>query len=231
KDNPYTPLVYFASHSADELKSDVLIQVEGFWQGEATMAPYPMDTETTAPDEQVEQDLSAASVSTVAMCLHLTDSSPDWSYSDVDTDIVLATVYGDDDNYVQINADLVNDEIDFLIYDGGSLVDTLVIADVLIQRYDQIWLGVSFDSTRVRGFATSGSREDGHPALGGYKGTISTAPTSVRFGSADYSEINDIACSMITQDDSKAATTVQGFMDLLGDYNLGRSGSGRVRLR
>jgi hypothetical protein len=179
-----------------------------------------------AAHEQIQQDLPQIPGTdyTVGAVIHLTESSVDWTFANdainPTATVKLLTFYGDDNNHIEVQADLVNDELDFIVTIGGAVVDTLVITDMMLQRGDTLQLAVSFlkigGTHTITAYATNGARASGIQAVDTYAtGYITTDITAVRFGDYDFSNVAEVACSQVAVNIGTAESTTAGFSAFL----------------
>ncbi|MHA1962059.1 MAG: hypothetical protein ACW99U_17780 [Candidatus Thorarchaeota archaeon] len=237
-----THYFYENNQGTDPRFWEALIQFEGHWDSteiNGQTHPYPMAPSTVpvvGPAEEITQSLDRIDTPeySIAMCFHIPEDGVDWTrnldpYGATYETYKLVTIYGDDDNYIEIQyqcgevsndeaQSVMKDEIQFLVNSGGALVDTLIIPVIQLNRKDTLYLGCSFDHNGdISAFASHGSRYDGHPALDSYTGVLETRPTAIRFGNVDFSEVNSMACSMVAVDYDTAFTTPAEFAALLNN--------------
>lgn len=189
------------------------IQFDGYYI-ESQLSPYPVAISGTGADEQIEQRLSGTfgAAHTIAMACHIPWDAQDHIFGG---QWVVVTLYADADNFVQIEYDADNLQVEFIPTISGAPGTTMTVTGVVLQRGDQLWLGWSFDGTDMRCFATIGSTEDGHPALATETQALDSPPTLVRLGASDFSEVNTYGVQQIAVDLDEAATDIDGFVTLL----------------
>jgi hypothetical protein len=221
--NPFAPVldVRIDKGESPDFLGSMEIQIEGLYANTA-LTPFPMAINSVETDEQISQalpELLNADYS-IGLVLHAGPFSMDYTAADVDSDIILATIWGDASNYIEINADLTNGEIDFALFndagEDGNSPKTIALRGNW-QRSDQLHLGVSCDGTNTICYVSNGADENGHPAVATEPFVFDTKPTAIRFGSNDYSEINALEVGLVAVDDETAYTTAAAFEALLGD--------------
>ena len=219
--DPHNALLRWEHHSSASLNgpSNWRFQMQGLYEG--PQCPYLIAPNTTSANEQVEQRLTLMGANwTVGIELHIPKGGEDhFMTTHVNTvvlaTITLATIYVDSNNYIEIVADLVNDEIDFDTVVSGSSIGVDTITGVALQRDQTIQLGVTFDGTNLDFYAACGGLDENGLGTQTIVGDIG-APTSVRIGDNDFSEVPNTELFMVAIDDT-AALSSSGVLDLLAD--------------
>ncbi len=197
----YTPYVRIKSGSDVARAADFLIQVEGFYAGERT--PYATAPGTTSPSEQVTQPLGALGQAwTVGLELHLPFAAEDWlGHPDAAQDggrLALATLVAGDGDYVEVYAELNLRRIGMDVYQGGALAITGAIGNVVVQRFDRIWIALAQTSpSELSLYAWSGGSTEGGFAKSTSPIGLAAPPTELRFGSHDFSRVPTVDVLMV----------------------------------
>ena len=220
--NPHEGRIRFEHHTSHVGPSHFRLQIQGAYEGPE--CPYLIAPQVTSTDEEVEQSLGTLGpIWTVGIELHIPMCGADFHYSTHATPfqntITLATVYIDANNYVEIIADLANDEIDFHVIVAGSELGASpkVVTTVALQRDTTILLGVTFDGTNLEFFAACGGLDETGLQSDSIVGDIgSSVAASVRIGAADFAEVPNTEVNMIAVDDSLALSESQ-FLDMMAD--------------
>ncbi|MHC5008977.1 MAG: hypothetical protein ACYTGF_16655, partial [Planctomycetota bacterium] len=157
---------------------------------------------------------------TIGLELHVPYSAEDWlghaGAAATGGRARLATVYGDDNEYAEISADLESDLMIADIYNAGALAGTVTVPNVNIQRGDRIWLALSQSSSSgVTLHAWSGgSTEFGFESSSGQGLSLATSPSEIRFGRKDFSLVPTVDVLLVAVDAERALAT-NGILTLL----------------
>ncbi len=220
--NPHRATLTF-SHSLVVGPSHFRIQFQGVYPG--PQCPYLIAPQTTSTNEEVEQKLTALGANwSVGIELHIPMGGEDYELPTHPTTIMdtvaLATVYVDSQNYVEITADLVNDEIDFLAVVSGTPQASQAVSFVALQRDSIIILAVTFDGTDLDFFAACGGLDE----RGLQTATVTAdigSPVSVRIGDNDFSQVPNTELFMVAVDDEVALDAAGVLAMLASEVEVG----------
>ncbi len=164
---------------------DTLWQIEAVYASQRQSYPIaPSTTGVTGPNEIAVQPLSGAqfgSACTFLFELAVPLNGLDYYEANCTLEPLL-TIYGDDDEYVEVFVDHDSDALSAHCYNGGTLIEQVTVADVVVQRDDVIWLGLSFGGRSLTVFAVSGGPGDSVPqATSAAFEALATPPTEIRF--------------------------------------------------
>jgi len=214
----YTPRLRLLADGAVPRVADFLVMVDGYYAGEPP--PYSTAPGTTSPAEQVAQPLGALGQSwTVGLELHVPYSSEDWlGHASATQDggrLYLATIFADNENYVEVSAVLGVQAINADIYIAGVLAGSVSLPGVAVQRSDRLWIALaqSSDSELVVHAWSGGSMEDGLPGASSPVG-LALPPVEVRFGRPDFARVPAMDVLMVAVERNRALGR-QGVLQLL----------------
>lgn len=213
--NPHRATLTF-THGLAVGPSHFRIQFQGVYAG--PQCPYLIAPQTTSANEEVEQRLTALGANwSVGIELHIPMGGEDHDLPTHPTPIMntiaLATVYVDSDNYVEITADLANDEVDFLAVVSGTPQASQAVEFVTLQRDNTIMLAVTFDGTNLDFYAACGGLDERGLQTATVVADIGT-PATVRIGDNDFTEVPNIELMMVAVDDAVALNSA-GVLGLL----------------
>jgi hypothetical protein len=182
------------------------MQMQGVYPG--PQCPYLIAPQTTSANEEVEQRLTALGANwSVGIELHIPMGGEDYELPTHPTPIMntvaLATVYVDADNYVEISADLANDQIDFLAVVATVPQASQAVSFVALQRDNTLMLAVTFDGTNLDFYAACGGLDERGLQTATVVADIGT-PASVRIGDNDFTQVPNTELLMIAVDDAVA---------------------------
>ncbi|MHC4966215.1 MAG: hypothetical protein ACYTGE_15055 [Planctomycetota bacterium] len=214
----YTPQVRLFGDNPLPAVADFIVQVEGYYA--AQRPPYPTAPGTTSPPERVTQPLgSLGDAWTIGVEAHVPHAAEDWlahpGAAAAGGRLELATAWASDEEYVEIYADLEAQSVGADVFSGGAWAGTASVGDVSIQRHDRIWIGVSHGaSSGLALYAWSGGSTESGFAGASSGASLGAAPSELRFGVGDFSQVPALDVLMVAVD-TQHALGRDGLLDLL----------------
>jgi hypothetical protein len=206
---------------------DSLWQVEGVYASQRQGYPIaPSTAAVTGPDEIAVQPLTGVrfgSAYTFLFELAVPLNGLDY-YEPHYTLEPLLTIYGDDDEYVEVHIDHDSDALTAQCYNGGTLAEEVTVPGVVVQRDDVIWLGLSFSGRGLTVFAVSGGPGESIPqATSAAFAGLATPPAEIRFSNRaqDAVPIIDVLSIKVV---TGAALDEAGFLAAMAEDIAGAAG-------
>jgi len=192
-------------------------QLQGVYTS-GPQCPYLIAPQTTSDNEQVEQSLGdVGTVWTVGIELHVPATGEDFDYAEqlIKQTIILATIFANGNDYIEITVDIPNEEVDFNIVISGSPIGVVSTTLFNLCRDCTILLGVTYDGTTFTCFAACGGlTETGLPTV--TKVGAFVQPMTVRVGSFDFAEVPNTELNMVAVDNSRALDAAD-FLDMMAE--------------
>ena len=200
-------------------------QVQGVYRG--TQCPYLLAHQTVATgNEQVSQTLPTlgSAAWSVGIELHIPACGEEYNYVSHPTNIlstlVLATVYTDDDNFTEIEADYTDGTINFTTTVAGvAQAGVTPVVNVSLARGHTIQIGVTWNGTFLQFFIACGGMDDRGLATQVKVANMGT-PTEVRIGNVDYSEVPNIELNQIVIVDNDNVSSGE-FLAMMSRISVG----------
>lgn len=202
--NPHDGSLRFETDANVEMPYHFRFQVQGVYNG--TQCPYFLAPQATGANEQVTQNLTDVNDNwTVGIELHIPMGGEDFDYAaqSIKTTVALATLYVDSNNYIEITADIANEEVDFDVVVAGASIGVTTLSNFNLCRDTTIQLGITFDGTDFVFFGACGGLTETGLENGTITGDIGD-PVSVRIGDNDFSEVPNTELNMVSLDDNNA---------------------------
>lgn len=109
------------------------------------------------------------------------------------TSVPLATLYSNDDEHIELHADLANSRVVATVYNSGVSAGTLTVNVSFFKRLDPMTISVTSDGETMALYATIGGYRIGAASVltDSDSGSLALAaqPTQIRFGEADWSSV------------------------------------------
>jgi len=207
--SPYQPLVRLYSQSSGTNKPlcDYHLLYQGWYTSEGE-CPYLLEPGTSGSNIQVEVPLSPASGDAWTVGIEMFMPVTGLDFTSART-VVLATVYRDTDNYVEVVYDPSNAQVLARVFRDGveELNSPLVVADVYVRHDDQLWIAVGSDGTTTHLWCAAGGYDETGLKSDSAAAAMAGARTSVRIGSADYGQVPNVELVMVADENAQLLST------------------------
>jgi hypothetical protein len=188
----------FELEIAEDHRCDFLFAVDGLYAG--SYPGYPIapinggiNDGGVYPGEQMVQALPQLGTSfTIDLELRLPQTAPDHTLGTLFRWVPLATIWGDADEYLVLEADNRDERLRARLVNGGVEVNDTSVILFTLARHDQVWIRAAFSPSDIRLYAISGGQTQLGIFSGVMTGTLATPPTEVRFGNADFSAVGPV---------------------------------------
>lgn len=229
--NPNDAVLRWEASSTVVMPFHFQYQLQGVYSAAHSQCPYLVAPDTTGANEEVTQLLAPVSANwTVGIELHIPmcGEDRDYAHQSIKQSVILATIYADATNFIEITADIANEEVDFLVTVAGTPLTLKSLAAFSLCRDTTIQIGVAFDGTDYHFFGVCGGCNE----LGYLTDTVTGdigEPVSVLIGDNDFSNVPNTELNMVCLDDSKALSAAQ-FFDMMALASESGSAGGALHL-
>ncbi|MCP3902650.1 MAG: hypothetical protein GY715_03355 [Planctomycetes bacterium] len=184
-----------ADNEAENYACDFLVAVEAMHANEYPGYPIApinggVNDGSAYSAEHVAQPLPALGPEhTIELSMRLPATGFDESMRNLARYLPLATIWGDADEHLRLEADLLLGTLLGHVTNGGVVTETISVPRFVVKRLDQVWIRAAFTGSAVNLYALCGGSTAEGIAVGTAGAALATTPTEVRFGDASFGTV------------------------------------------